>query len=309
MTTAEIELLVPQWGADPARPILADPWDRPSDSFGQQRAVSASIRDRPDFGWALAGRLVRSRRNCALLKRPAYRWIQCAVALLSGGASASRRLKDVAMVALARDIHESDALRPIMNAALITRNATTQSVADALNLPSSAVEAYQCLFFNVLDRRDDLAYVRKIVGGGKVASRIFAVKAAPSDDEVLLAAGFDGSIDDILMQAGCGGGAGEQSVSALADRLLRNTLVAGAKWTGSPMALKQAPPAMVSHAFDFAKKAYAEPTEVTDVHQSGGIGSFLRDQLEQDAATIRDGLARTVDFEIHHHQRTDGNAA
>lgn len=290
MTTAEIELLIPQWGTPAARPVLADPWDRPRDPLRQQAATAASLKDRPDFGWALAERLAKSGCTCTLLKRPAYRWVRAAMQLLTAGQSASRRLKDVTVVSQAREIHEFDLLRPVVNAALMTRNATARSVADALHLDVAVVEAYDSLFFSILDRKNDLAYVRKLLGSGDKSLLIVSRHVAPSDEEVLLSVGFKGTIEDVLRHAGCTGGAGDETMEDLSKRLLRNLLVAGADWTASPNCLRQSPPAMVAHAIDLVKKSKSDPAQEAPIQLGMNIGSLMREQLERDAQQIRRGV-------------------
>ncbi|MEY3895814.1 MAG: hypothetical protein RLZZ214_1334 [Verrucomicrobiota bacterium] len=113
----------------------------PRAELSQQAATAVSLKDRPDFGWALAGRLAESHLNSTLLNRPAYRWLRAAVQLLMTGQSASRRLKDDTVVSQAQDIHESDMLRPVVNAALMARDATARSVSDALHPDAAVVEA------------------------------------------------------------------------------------------------------------------------------------------------------------------------
>ena len=294
MTTVEIELLAPLWRGPSVRPTLVDPWDRPCDLFGQERAANASIKDRPDFGWAFAERLVRAGRSCSLLKRPEYRWVRATVQFLTGGECASRRLRDGVVVSQAREIHDSDLMRPIINAALMTRDATVGSVAAALNLDSSLVDAYECLFFNILDRRSDLGYVRKLMGAGESSPLMISRQTTPSDEDVFLSVGFHGSMEDVLKHAGCIGGAGDESVEGLTDRLLGSLLAAGADWVGSPTASRQPPPALVTHAIDFAKKMKVEPKQETPFDPGMSIGSMLSKQLEMDADHIRRGVDQSV---------------
>ncbi|MEY3894902.1 MAG: hypothetical protein RLZZ214_421 [Verrucomicrobiota bacterium] len=290
MTAAEINLLIPQWGTPAARPILTDPWDRPRAELSQQAATAASLKDRPDFGWALAERLAKSGHSSTLLKRPAYRWVRAAVQLLTVGPRASRRLKDVTVVSQAREIHEADQLRPVVNAALMTRDATARSVADALHLDVAVVDAYSNVFFNVLDRRNDIGYVRKLLGVGDSSPLMVPRHIATSDEEELLSVGFKGTIEDVLRHAGCVGGAGDESTEDLSNRVLRNMLVAGADWTASPNCLRQSPPAMVAHAIDLVKKSKSDSTQEAPIQLGMNIGSLMREQLERDAQQIRRGV-------------------
>lgn len=287
MTSSEIELLIPQWGAPAGRPILADPWDRPWDQLRQQAATTASLKDRPDFGWALAECLATAGRTCTLLKRPEYRWIRAALQILTGGESSTRRLREHAVVSLARDIHDSDRMRPLIKAVLMTRDATVASVAGALRLDAAVVEAYDSLFFNITDRKSDLAYVRNLLGAGDSSPLMVSRDANPSDEEVLLSVGFNGTIEDVLKHAGCVAKAGGESIDELSDRLLRDVLAAGADWVGSPNSRRQAPPAMVAYAINLARNVRAEPAEDLPLDSGASIGSILSEQFKKDANQVR----------------------
>lgn len=171
MTTKDTELLISHWGADPRPPILRDPWERRSSSSEPERATRTALRNRPDFGWALAERLAVSRRTCPILKRREFRWIRAARNLHTGGVTAAKHLRDLEIVKQARFLHKSPEIRPILNALLMTRDATAQTVAEALNIkPVEVVEAYGDLFFSVLGRKEDLAYILNLLGHGKPAS-------------------------------------------------------------------------------------------------------------------------------------------
>ena len=287
MTAAEINLLIPEWGAPAARPVLADPWDQPRDQLRQLAATTAWLTDCPDLGWRLAERLAKSGRNCILLKRPEYRWIRAALQFLTGSESASRHSKEHAVVSQASEIHDSDRMRPILNGALMTRDATVDSVAAALGLDAAVVEAYDSLFFNITDRKSDLAYVRKLLGSGDSSPLMVSPHAAPSNEEGLLAVGFNGTIEDVLKHAGCVGGAGSESIGELSDRLLRNLLAAGADWVASPNSRRHSPPPMVAYAISLAGKVKAEPAEEAFSGFGVGFGSMISAQLERDADQVR----------------------
>lgn len=104
-------------------------------------------------------------------------------------------------------------------------------VAAAFRIKPTVVEAYSDLFFNVLGRKEDLAYVRSIMGGGK-ADLLFSGAAMPADDEILLSAGFEGTLVDVLRFAGLTQDE-DLSVDDLKKRLIRNGLKTAVKWSGS----------------------------------------------------------------------------
>jgi hypothetical protein len=286
MTTIHIDCLMTLWGLDPQPPVLRDPWDLRRDPSGQDRTVKRVHGDRPDFGWALAQRIASCSRQCPILRRQEYRWIRAAINFLNGDATAARHLREVDIVSKARDLYESDAVRHVLNATLMTREATAATVAEALKISSAVVEAYADLFFNVLDRKDDFVFLQTILGNGKSDSLFMSKSSLPSDEESLLVTGFNGSIMDVLRDAGLSNEDGEESEDALARQMTRKLLKAGVKYLSSPAALKQRLPAIVSHAIDIAKKSKVEQQPIED-DVSGDFATAARDVLSGDAMRLR----------------------
>lgn len=293
IATADTELLISEWGTDPRPPVIRDPWDRRNDSSGEERAIRAALRNLPDLGWALAKRLAASRRPCALLKHREFRWIQAARNFHTGGVTAAKHLRDMDVVEQARDLHESAEIRPVLNALLMTRDATAQTVAGALNIkPVTVVEAYGDLFFSVLGRKDDLAYIRNLLGHGKPDSLFIGHATLPTAEENLLAAGFAGSIDDVLRLAGFATDSDDETEEALSGRLTRKMLKIGADYLDTPDALKKAPPAIVSHALDMVKKS---KVELTPASNPDGLGDFAGT-----ARAILESKKKIVEASIEH---------
>ena len=301
MTTRDIENLIEQWGSDPSPPVLADSWVRRRDSFELERATKAALRDRPDLGWVLAGRLAESRRPCSFLKRPEFRWIRAAVHFLLGEAKATRHLNDVELVGQALGLYKSDSIRPALNAALMTREANIENIGDAFKIQQDAfrkqpevVEAYADLFFNALDRKDDVTYLQKILGGGRSDSFFVGRASLPSDEESLLAVGFNGTIAEVFRISGFARGEEEESEDELLKCVKRNVLKVGAKMLESPGVLKQALPAVASHAIDLVKKAQLEQSPSTEDTFPGDFGSMAREVLKWDAANLRTAIAEDI---------------
>ena len=269
MTTTQIAVLISLWGIDPISPILPDPWVKRDTSVAQERAIKASLRNRPDLGWALAGRMAASNRPCTLLNRPEYRWIRAAIHLLTFGAKASKRLKDIDVVIKAREIHESDSLRPVMNAALMTCEANTCNIAEAFKLTPEVVDAYITLFFNVPDRINDISLISSIIGLRQPAHLYTDKSIIPTDEEILLTAGYEGTIATVMRLAGLLGGE-EETHEDLIKRVKNSALKAADKWSASPKSLKHTPPAIVSLGFALANKTELEQLLGTDE----GMGEF-----------------------------------
>lgn len=294
MTSKDIKLLISQWEADPKPPILRDPWKRRGDPSGEERAARGALRNRPDLGWALAQRLAGSGRTCPLLKRREYRWIQAAKNLHSGGVTATKHLRDVEVVEFARDLHESDEVRPVLNALLMTRDATAESVAEALHIkPVDVVEAYGDLFFNVLGRKQEMAFIRNLLWQGETASSFICHSSLPTHEENLLAAGFRGSIDDVLRLAGFATDSDDETEEELSSRLTRKMLKIGANFLDTPEALKKAPPAIVSQALDLLKKSKQEQPPTSDPDGLGDFVSSARGVLEKNKKVVEASIEHT----------------
>ena len=301
ITTTETDLLVSEWGANPKPPILRDPWERRNDSSSEERAIRAALRNHPDLGWALAERLAVSRRPCPILKRREFRWIQAARNFHTGSATAAKHLRDVEIVEHALGLHESAEIRPILNAILMTHDATAETVAEALNIkPAAVVEAYNDLFFNALGRKEDMAYIRNLLGHGKSSFLFIRDTDLLTEEENLLAVGFHGTIEHVLRLAGFATDSADETEEALASRLSRKTLKLAANYLDSPDALKKAPPAIVSHALDMVKKS---KVELTPASNPDGLGDFVgsaRAILEKNKKIVEASIEHTTNQEAQH---------
>jgi hypothetical protein len=163
----------------------------------------------------------------------------------------------------------------------MTRGATVQTVADALKIkPIAVVEAYNDLFFNVLNRKDDLAYLKTILGHGRNDSLFIDVSSLPTAEENLLKAGYEGTIDDVLRLSGLVNGGEEESEEDLSKRVKRQILKRGVNYLNSPDALKKPLPPIVSHAIELVKKAPAEQTPAFDPDGLGDFAGAARAILE-----------------------------
>lgn len=294
MTTEDIENLIEQWDTDSAQPVLADPWERTTDSGIWERERNAVFRGRPDLGWTYAGRVARGGRQCPLLMKPEFRWIRAAVQLLTNDAKATRHLREVEAVSRALELYKSDAARPVLNAVLMTSEASVALVSMMLKIRHSVLSAYADLFFNVLDRKEDLVFLQTILKPGKDDHCFVSKSSLPSEEELLLAAGFTGTIADVLRIAGWTSGEEEESEEDLLKRVKRNVLKNGSKLLESPAASKHSIPSLAAHAIELVKKAQIEqPTSNEDIFP-GDFGSMARAILTGDATNLR----RSIDEKI-----------
>lgn len=112
----------------------------------------------------------------------------------------------IAPVRHAHSLHADGAnlaTRTILNAALMAKDATIEKVAAALGLPEKTIEAYEALFFNVLDRRDDALYLRNIVyPESRLVELCDNYLEETSLDVLLLRIGYNSGLEAVLYAAG-----------------------------------------------------------------------------------------------------------
>lgn len=266
MTTKESELLTTLWVEDPVSPFFREPW-QPIQIL-RRWMLKPELMERPDLGWALALRLVKYGWNSPLLDAPAFGPIRMALTFIGGGGEKLAGDPDFEAVVKAWEIHRSQDMRHLLHAMLLPLESDAETVAEIMGVAPKVVETFGALFFNVLDRREDLPYLRKII------------KNAPAGEADLLMVGLNGTVDDVMHAAGCGGHAAEQSVESLTDRVRHNMMAVGAAWTVAPG--KKAPPALVAQAMAFVQRPATEFAGDEKTREPGAFSEFVRAQLEAD---------------------------
>jgi len=130
---------------------------------------------RPDLGIEFVSK-VRDPAYLSILSDPRLRWLKAA-ACMYGSVLPDKKKQPTGAereavtwaVALARD-PTSEAYAEIVNACLICGNSTPGEVADLLGEDADHIAAYHDLFFNVIARRNDKAYIHLIAYPGKGTS-------------------------------------------------------------------------------------------------------------------------------------------
>lgn len=297
MKPEDIEKLYAATFRKPARSYCADFWETPDTRFGQERAAAQAFKNRPDFGWAIARKLATAGKTPAMLKKPECRWLRKAVVLIM----APHKVEDdpdLRAIADARDLHDDPNIRAMVQAALLTPAATVESVAGALGLEPLVIDAYEALFFNILDCRD-LTYLRKAVTSRPTDQpTAYAADTGAADYRALLEAGFNGSLQEVLQLAGCAR-AGNHATDSPAENLMQKILAAGNAWLAghrNPSAL----PPMVAQAIDIAKRSIIRTQDTPDLdHQSTGVfWELVGNQFKADVKSLEEGVARNNGFWI-----------
>ncbi len=93
--------------------------------------------------------------------------------------------------------------KAILNAALIAKDSTIEMVANALNHPLEVVEAYEALFFNVVDRRHDIMYLRNVAyPNTRLEEELENYLVETPLDVLLLRIGYNRGFKEVLYAAG-----------------------------------------------------------------------------------------------------------
>jgi hypothetical protein len=168
--------------------------------------MASNAMDKPDFGWSVAVNISMRDYASPLLAEHPFRWVAQGVrffGIQSGNGDCvkgdSTRLL---AIATAHEIYQNATrARLFLHAALLARDATAASVADALGLDAMTVEAYDSVFYNVMDRKCSPAYLRQALKHGVSRQRGMEPPSKPME-EALLLAGFNGTVEDVFCLAG-----------------------------------------------------------------------------------------------------------
>ncbi len=159
----------------------------------------------PAFGWFAVKRLCAAGGGFPLFPEGKINWLFRAW-LWQNHPDKYQNHRSIIPLRNALEIHadpSSRATRAILNAALISRDATIEAVAAALGLPCDVVAAYEAVFFNVLDRRDDQTYLANLVyPSSRLEEQLENYLLETDLDVLLLRIGYNGQLKDVLYAAG-----------------------------------------------------------------------------------------------------------
>jgi len=168
------------------------------------RALDAYIT--PEFGWNAAMSLHQfgMRRNGFLDGRS--QWIHLASICLERGLeeeSHDPRLRAVQWAWKIRHDEKMAITRHTLEGALVVADATREGAAVALGLDLDIVEAYETLFWNVVDRNADLTYLQTVVyPDGRLEEMVSGFIQRANMDKLLHRLGYNSGIVDLSWGAG-----------------------------------------------------------------------------------------------------------
>ena len=201
MTTADTALLYADWIRNYDVPPGLDQRSIAIREATKERAENREVMNQPDFGWSMAMSMVSSGWTSGRLDEPCFRWVRLAVKFYSSlvGLQGDDHgdADELSAVAGAYEIHQNPTReRLFLHAALLARDATAASVADALDLDAMVVEAYDTLFYNVLDRKWATNYLMVAVKHGVTHER-WQVPPDNPEEVAFLLAGLYGTVEGV----------------------------------------------------------------------------------------------------------------
>jgi hypothetical protein len=121
--------------------------------------------------------------------------------------------------------------KALLQALLIAEDSTFELIAEALNLPRPTVEAYDSLFFNMMDRREDFLYLQHVAyPNSRLEEMAEGYLENANLDQLLLRVAYNEGMAAALSIAGMKDNpAGRMSVAELTESLHRDTVVTGCK--------------------------------------------------------------------------------
>jgi hypothetical protein len=276
---------------------LVDYWQTYEDRRRQERAERKFFLARPDLGWHIARNLTFAGKNPATLKKPECRWLRKAMVYIASLEKVRDADPDLEAVAQAHKLDENQDHRAVVRAALLAGDATAESVAAALGLPQPVVEAYDALFFNVLDHKADKEYLQNAerVALTRRGWQYFRPNNFDRQHQALFQTARQGSLQDVLNLIGYGK-AGDRTPEAAAGTLMQDILNTAIEWMTANRASCSTPPPLVMQAIDYAKKTTAQTkNESEDYPQSAGVFSAMAyEAIDQDVQAYKADIAAKV---------------
>lgn len=106
-------------------------------------------------------------------------------------------------IALALATNQMDVTRATVDGLLLARDSTIQMISSQLKIPAGGVAAYERLFFNVLDRKDDTAYLQSIVyPHGRMVEMVEGYMERTPLSQIIRRAGYNNGKNDVLYLMG-----------------------------------------------------------------------------------------------------------
>lgn len=158
-----------------------------------------------DFAWKAASELAKMDCVLPIFPHGSDRWFYRCWLLLkdTAGQKHNEDFDPIREAFVWNQMPEHRPTRELIEALLLCPGSSTHRVARVLNIEENVVEAYECLFFNVIDRRADSLFLRNVVyPDTKMEEMVQGYFEKANLGQVLLRLGYNYTMEDVLHFAG-----------------------------------------------------------------------------------------------------------
>lgn len=241
-------------------------------SFSTQVSGFSEWEDSPEFGYNFVMALLHDKKDLPAMVKE--QWL---VALYR--MERFKFFNTHVAEALSWREHARKKYRDVVEGMLICEDAPFELIAEKTNLPQKSIECYEQLFFNVKDRMDDNVYLSRLAYPNGITCHNDRDYFSVTDPGMLLLrAGFNRGIEDVLFFAGLRGhsGAGVDAAGILEHTIMTEGLVYARNGGLSQRGLPQI---TAAKAIIVAKKSGGENERIPDPSGMSDIGAAIRSVL------------------------------
>ena len=159
----------------------------------------------PNFAWKAAELLAKTDCMLPIFPHGSDRWFYRCWLLLkdTSGQKHNEDFDPIREAFVFNQLPEHRPTKELLNALLLCPGSSTRRVAEVLNIEEDVVEAYECLFFNVIDRRADSLFLRNhVYPDTKMEEMVKGYFEKANLGQVLLRLGYNYTMEDVLHFAG-----------------------------------------------------------------------------------------------------------
>ena len=150
------------------------------------------------FGWKLAYRLARSGRELPSMLEGEDLWVYRAYLYIAGVSN-----DPIVGSALSLTLSAAESQRVKIQALLLSKYSTIPEIANRLHMDARVISAYEKLFFNVLDRKEDGMYLADIVyPEGRYVEFMNGYLETEPISMLLKRSGYNNGSGDVLYMSG-----------------------------------------------------------------------------------------------------------
>lgn len=161
---------------------------------------------RPDYGWDAAMSICEfgMQRNGFFDGRTSWIWLTAMY--LQGKLPQQQHHRKVEAIHWAWKLRHDvglQGLRRALEGALVVAGATREKVCQMFNFEPEVIDAYETLFWNVVDRAADLAYLQNLIyPSGRLEEMVGGYMQTANLDNLLRRIGYNSGLEDLAWGAG-----------------------------------------------------------------------------------------------------------